>query len=320
MLTGIFKLVRISALPSAWADVFGGSALALASLPWIATPSFAQDKLPWLLLTTLGIYLGGMGLNDLLHRHKDAALNKPRPLVTGAISVEAAALLTASLYSVGLGAGIIAGCSWPALLLAVMTVLYNFLALGKVERGQVKLHPALALAGVLVLAACRAVNVSLPLIATAGSWQLAAQSPAWPIMATCVFAYFGVVTLVSLFEDRGGGRAALWFVQAALLPTIFWLPLWAIGGPDRGHWIIEDLLPLLCATLLYLRLTQALTLARNEPTPRNLGRCVGLGIRGECFLMGAFALALLPTQPLWGTAALLCYPAAALASRWVSPT
>jgi hypothetical protein len=68
------KLVRISALPSALADVFGGMALVAAILP-----NADIARWPWLLLATGGIYLGGMALNDVMHAQKDILLGKKRP-------------------------------------------------------------------------------------------------------------------------------------------------------------------------------------------------------------------------------------------------
>lgn len=318
MLKGALKLLRVSALPSALADVLGGSALALAALPHASRTLYVQEKLPWLVLTTIGIYLGGMGLNDLLHRHKDTALNKPRPMVTGAISTEAAALVTGLLYALGLTSSIFAGCATPTLVLALATLAYNALALGKVERGQVRLSAVAALLGVATLAFARGLHVLLPLYALSGG----EGSPfgVVPVVFAAVLAYFWLVTLVSLFEDRGGGRRALGLVQAALLPVTFAVPLWALVQGDRGHPLIEDLLPMVIAATLYLWLSYALLRARQEPTPRNLGRCVGLGIRGECLMMAAIALALMPQEPAWGAGAILCYPAAALMSKWVSPT
>lgn len=314
------KLVRISALPSALADVFGGSALALAAFPWSSSAQFTREKLPWLLLTTFGIYLGGMGLNDILHRHKDAAMNKPRPIVTGAISVEAATLLTSMLYALGLGASVVAGCAGPALVLALLTVAYNALALGRIERGQVRMSPVVAVLGVATLACARGLHVMLPLYALSRSVGAPAHFEAVAVVFLSVFAYFWLVTLVSLFEDSGGGKRALGFVQVALLPVIFALPLWAMAQGERAHSLIEDVLPMAIAATLYLWLAYALARARQEPTPRNLGRCVGLGIRGECLMMAALALAVLPQEPTWGAAAILCFPAAALLGRWISPT
>lgn len=319
---GALKLVRISALPSALADVFGGSALALAVIPWFSSAQFAREKLPWLLLTTVGIYLGGMGLNDVLHRHKDAAMHKPRPIVTGAISVEAATLLTSALYALGLLGAVIAGCGPQALVLALGTLIYNLLALGKVERGIAKLSMGPALIGVAVLGACRAIHVSLPLWALAGDqgWHLLDSAPHLLQAYAGVLVYFSLLTAVSLYEDRGGGAKALWTMQLGLLPAIFKLPLWALMQGERAHWLLEDLLPMAILATLYLWLARAFNAARKEPTPRNLGRCVGLGIRGECLVMAAFALAVLPQEPMWGTAAILCFPAATLMSKWVSPT
>lgn len=273
-------------------------------------------------MATTGIYLGGMGLNDVLHRHKDAAMNKPRPIVTGAITVESAAIVTSALYALGLIGALMAGCGLPALVLALGTLVYNLLALGKVERGVAKIAMGPALLGVAVLGVCRALHVSLPLWALGGqqAWSAIMHQPQ-PLQAyTGVLVYFALLTAVSLYEDRGGGAKALWTMQLGLIPAIFKLPLWALAQGERANWLIEDLLPMAILATLYLWLARAFNTARREPTPRNLGRCVGLGIRGECLVMAAFALAVLPQQPMWAAAAIVCFPAAALLSKWVSPT
>src|SRR5690606_36565534 len=62
-LSPVLKLVRLSALPSAWADQFGGMALALALAPVLGY-RFDALKIAWLLPASLGVYLGGMALND----------------------------------------------------------------------------------------------------------------------------------------------------------------------------------------------------------------------------------------------------------------
>ena len=184
------KFLRISALPSALADVFGGTALAMAVLPqWVYGQPTARI---WaLLLTTTGIYLGGMGLNDILHLPKDRALEKERPLATREISLGGAVGVTAFLYAAGLGGAYLAGCIWPALGLVLLTIAYNDLA--SVAR------PAMgrAAAGVMTLALCRALHVSLPLWAFAGDKPVhgAYATPLVLMMVCSVFGYFVLVTL-----------------------------------------------------------------------------------------------------------------------------
>jgi hypothetical protein len=143
---------------------------------------------------------------------------------------------------------------------------------------------------------------------------------AW-VFAGSVFAYFCLVTTVSLFEDRGGGRLALAIVSVLLLPVALTLPGYVLARPEPQHsQILGVLLPLRVLVWLIFGLWRALDKARREPTPPNLGRAVGAGIRGECLMMCGFALMLAPVHPWWGLLALACYPVGKLLSRWISPT
>lgn len=309
----ILKLVRLSALPSALADVFGGTAIALAC----GAPA-AGSRLPWLLLATAGIYLGGMGANDLLHLRKDRLLGKRRPLVTGELSVGFAAATTAGLYVLGLVGAALAGIALPALALASLTLLYNALAAGRVQGVRVVQPRLQSASGVAVIAACRALNVSLPVLALLPKpWSCALL----PWAAGSVFAYFSVVTSLSLLEDTGGGRSFLRPAQFVLLPVVLALPLQRLLQPGTAASpVLGTFSPMLIAAALLLQLWRVLDAARAEPTPARLGACVATGIRGESLLMAAFALACAPQHPWLGFAALACYPAGRLLSRWISPT
>ncbi|MCC6465878.1 MAG: hypothetical protein IT463_11110 [Planctomycetes bacterium] len=309
----VLKLVRLSALPSALADIFGGTAVALA-----CGATLTHGRLPWLLVATAGIYLGGMGANDLLHLRKDRLLGKRRPLVTGEVSFGLASAVTVGLYALGLAGAALAGVALPALLLAGLTVLYNVLAAGRVQGVRVT-HPRLqSAAGVAVIACCRALNVCLPALALLPHpWSCALLS--WA--AGSVFAYFCVVTSLSLLEDAGGGWPFLRPAQLVLLPIVLALPVNRLFQPGAAASpVLGTLAPMLVAAALLLQLWRVLDAARAEPTPQRLGACVATGIRGESLLMAAFALACAPQHPWLGLAALACYPAGRLLSRWISPT
>ena len=76
---------------------------------------------------------------------------------------------------------------------------------------------------------------------------------------------------------------------------------------------------MICAVLV-MSLHDRIWDARLDPSPARLGAVVGAGIHGESLLMAAFALTLASSQPWWGIAALACYPAGRILSRWISPT
>lgn len=301
-------------MPSALADVFGGTALALAVVqPW--TQINPWPRLPWLLLATIGVYLGGMGLNDLLHVGKDRELKKKRPLVSGEIAFLPALGLTVSLYLGGLLGAALAGCFWPALALALLTACYNDLASSP--------RPGLdrEAAGVAVLGACRALHVTLPLWALTAVHPLRADGCATAaLFAGSVFIYFVLVTVISLFEDRGGGLKALWMVHFTLPPTVLALPVIHLIARPTTQPLAGSVLALGVSAVLIGGLHKALRQARRELTPPSLGRVVGIGLRGECLLMACFAMALTPQALWWGLLALACYPLAKALSFVASPT
>lgn len=312
----VLKLVRVSALPSALADVFGGVALAWALLG----AEFEPLKLPWLLLATIGVYLGGMALNDVLHVRKDGLLRKKRPIVTREIGAGEARIVTAVLFGLGMLGGVLAGAAvWVALLILCILI-YNLLAMGSVRGVQVVNPLPRAAAGVVVIALCRALHVSIPLLAH-GAYGVLLETPHWPLFAGSVFVYFCLVTVVSLFEDSGGGRFALRMVSWLLYPAVLAMPVYMmVTPPHGGHELLAFVLPALLAALLLVGLQGLLDKARKEPTPPNLGRTVGAGIRGEALLMATFAFLLAADQWWWGLLALTCWPASRIMSRWVSPT
>jgi hypothetical protein len=229
-------------------------------------------------------------------------------------------LVTFLLFAAGIAGAFLAGVGWPGVLLVALIVLYNVLAGGRIKGAAVTSPLGMSAAAVAVIAACRALHVLLPALAYVEVTPLTRQPVAW-VFAGSVFAYFCLVTTVSLFEDRGGGRLALGVVAVLLLPVVLTLPGYVFARPvQQDSQMLGVLLPLLVLVWLILGLWRMLDKARREPTPPNLGRTVGAGIRGECLLMCGFALLLAPAQAWWGLLALACYPVGKLLSRWVSPT
>jgi 4-hydroxybenzoate polyprenyltransferase len=315
----ILKLVRLSALPSALADQLGG--MALAAL--IVRANLDLWKLPWLLLASAGVYLGGMALNDVLHVRKDRLLGKKRPIVAGEISQSMAWAVTLVLFALGVTGGYMAGCLQPTLVLIVLIFLYNSLAAGRIVGVEVKHPKTWTIAGVLVIAACRVIHACLPLVAHTGAQILpqGIDDPVVALFAASVFVYFCLVTVVSLFEDSGGGRRALVAVIVLLAGPVLSLPVYLLQlAGEAASPIVGVFVPLAALAVLLITLWRKLDAARAEPTPPKLGACVGAGIRGECLLMAGFALMLAPEQPWWGFAAMGLYPVGIVLSKWISPT
>lgn len=292
----IFKLTRISALPSAFADIFGGMALVFAYTNYVWGSENTGSLLlvfAMLLIASFGIYLGGMASNDVLHVRKDRRLEKNRPLVTGELSLPVAIGVTVALYAIGLIGAWFAGCFVPALILVGLTLLYNAIASGTSKLA--------AVASVPVIAVCRALHVALPLMCFLGATTALGLS--WGALAT-VAAYFVLVTGISLFEDTGGGKNALVIIGMCFVPALFWLLLWYVA--ERWTFDLQIIPASIVLVGLVGLLWRRLIPAIKDPKPSTIGPVVGEGIRGECLLMAAFGLLYALSSGLW-VLALACW-------------
>lgn len=88
--------MRPANLVTAVADIMAGAAIAgfLSDL----------DGLVWLVLATLGLYGGGVVLNDVFDAHLDAVERPERPIPSGRVPLRHAALLGAGLLICGVAA------------------------------------------------------------------------------------------------------------------------------------------------------------------------------------------------------------------------
>jgi len=141
------RLLRLSLLPSAVADVVAGLAIG-GHGEWSASNSTLLA-----IAGSLGVYHGAMALNDWADRDGDEATRPERPIPSGAISPGAA--LTLGSVLVGLGVVCYASVSvWAGLwMLAVATcaVLYDLIGRGP-------------LLGPSLLGLCRAGNMGVGIL------------------------------------------------------------------------------------------------------------------------------------------------------------
>ncbi len=180
------QLMRPANLVTAVADIIAGAAIA----------GFLTDApgLIWLILATLGLYGGGVVLNDVFDARLDAVERPERPIPSGKVPLRNAALLGAGLLGCGVAAaaffqpesGIIAFC------IALATLLYNRVA---------KHH---RLFGPLVMGLCRGGNL---LLGMSAAWP--ALLVWWPVALVPVI-YIAAITLISQDEVHGGKRAFLY--------------------------------------------------------------------------------------------------------------
>ena len=190
-LRGYFELVRPPNVATALADVLAGYAIAGLGHP---------SRLAWLLVATAALYAGGIVFNDFFDRRLDAVERPERPIPSGRVAPQWAAVFGATLLLVGIGAASMAtpAASAIALAIAMLALIYDAAA---------KHHRVL---GPIIMGACRGLNLLLGV--AAAPIVLATR---WPL-AFLPFLYIWAVTTVSRGEVHGGQRAAAASALAAM--------------------------------------------------------------------------------------------------------
>lgn len=176
------QLMRPANIITAWADVLAG--FAASELVFSMPEQASLTPLAWLLLSSTGLYGGGIVLNDVFDAQLDAKERPERPIPSGRASSRTATLLGGSL----LGAGIIAAAqvSWLSATLAAIVafaaVVYN--AFGKHHR----------IFGPLNMGICRGGNLLL------GVSVIPAMVEERWYLAIIPIVYIAAITLLSQSE------------------------------------------------------------------------------------------------------------------------
>ncbi len=221
------QLTRPANLLTALADILAGMA--------IAGYSFREGgDFVLLMVSTLGLYGGGVVLNDVFDAELDAVERPERPIPSGKVPLRYAAIMGGSLLALGvlsarffsLTSGLI------ALSIAILVILYDRYAK----------HSKIF--GPLVMGMCRGGNLLL------GISVLPAAMPQYSWLGVVPIVYIGAITMISQDEVHGGKRRTLYlagflyatvhlvqllvaYTQHNLLLTIPWVALhvWLVARP-----------------------------------------------------------------------------------------
>ncbi|CAG5071279.1 Protoheme IX farnesyltransferase [Dyadobacter sp. CECT 9623] len=188
------QLTRPANLVTAIADILAGLA--------IAQFTFSDFSPAWLVISTLGLYGGGVVMNDVFDAKLDSVERPERPIPSGKVPLRSAALLGISLLFMGILAAALYSfqSGMIAIIVAMFTILYNRIA---------KHH---AFFGPLVMGMCRGGNLILGMSVLPESFEKYAWVALLPI------AYIFAITMISQDEVHGGKKRTLYI--AALLYTI----------------------------------------------------------------------------------------------------
>jgi hypothetical protein len=225
-LKSYLQLTRPANLVTAIADILAGMA--------IAQFTFSSFDPVFLVLSTLGLYGGGVVMNDVFDAKLDATERPERPIPSGRVPLRSATMMGLSFLFMGILAAALFSfeSGLIAITIALLTVIYNRFA---------KHHVFL---GPLTMGMCRGENLIL------GMSVLPESIQRWGLIALLPIAYIGAITLISQDEVHGGKRRTL-YIAAVLylivltaqviisqrhgnlfitLPFVF-LHAWLIGRP-----------------------------------------------------------------------------------------
>lgn len=262
------ELVRPPNLWTAVADIFAGSAVSgLTHSP----------SLLFLSISTIGLYGGGIVLNDVFDARLDQMERPERPIPSGRAPFRGAICLAVLLLCVGIGAAFSVGpaSGLLAIGIAFASLLYN--AGGK----------AFSLIGPINMGLCRALNLLLGV-----SILSAALLRFWPL-ALIHLTYIAGITVLSKGEVYGEKRNRV-LLSGTLIVTAFVLLIaLAFSTPPRSLWTLCFL------ALLAIRLLPRFRQAYRIPEAQSIRSAVKEGVLSIIFLDAAIAAAFVgPFFPL----------------------
>jgi len=202
--------MRPANILTAIADILAGFAISGATLEifdkgngWFYIPEF--HKLLLLVVSTIGLYGGGVVLNDFFDAELDKAERPERPIPSGRASKAGAFILAVALLSLGIqSASFVSAASLAfAIAIASLAVLYD--GWGKHQK----------ILGPLNMGLCRGGNLLL------GVTAIPSAVAEWWFVAIIPVVYIAAITIVSRGEVHGAKgsalRTAAWLYAAVLM-------------------------------------------------------------------------------------------------------
>lgn len=200
------RLIRPANLVTSAADVLAGYVV-------VGAP---QGQLVWRLIASVGLYAGGIVLNDFFDRELDAVERPERAIPRGLVSPIAAATLGSSLLIGAIAAGFLASPLTGLITIAIALCVLAYDAGIK--------HHAL---GPILMGCCRGLNLLIGLAA------VPALLPGCWFLALLPLAYISGIAMLSRGEVTGGTRrtsALALILFACVVLATFALHL---GQPSR---------------------------------------------------------------------------------------
>lgn len=226
----------------------------------IVPAELAKEKHLWLLLvSSAGLYLGGMVLNDVFDAALDSVERPERPIPSGRISRQAAAIFGSLLMIIGVGSAAVV--SPGSLLIAGLIVPAVLLYDGYLK--STVLAP-------LGMGTCRFLNLMLG--ASAGTTLMSVWQPTPMTVAAALGLYIVGVTLFAK-NEAGKSNTALLVTSAAIMLAAIGVDAWLVGNSGVADAIQGCQMALL---ILSLNILMRTSIAIVNAQPGRIQRTVGL--------------------------------------------
>ena len=259
--------MRPANIITAVADVLAGIAI---SGYLVNKTSYAGNLFPILLLiiSTIGLYGGGVVFNDVFDAELDKTERPERPIPKGVISLKEASYLGIFLLFGGIiAAAMVNPLSGSiAFLIAVAALAYD------------KWSKHHALSGPLNMGLCRGLNLLL------GISVLTTSVASWWFLAIVPVIYIAAITMVSRGEVHGGSKNIL-YAAAFLYATVIGGILLLSAQRNMLWEAVVFLVPF--SGMIFSALIRAIRL----PTPKNIGKAVKAGVIALILMNASWAAA-----------------------------
>lgn len=274
-LLGYLRLMRPANVVTAIADVLAGMAIAgyffqqaPGGFSWGTGQQLTLLPVILLCLSTVGLYSGGIILNDVFDAELDKIERPERPIPSGLVSKKAATIFGGIFFFIGIFA---AGLYNPNSQYLAVAIMVSCLIYDK----YLKHHTVF---GPLNMGLCRGLNLLLGMSIIPGAIQQ------WWFLSLVPIAYIAAITMISRGEVHGGSKRTLYF--AALLYALV-ISAILIVAQTRNN-----LLPSLIFVVPFtLMIFTPLIIAIQAPIGKHIGQAVKSGVIALILMNAAWAAA-----------------------------
>lgn len=261
---GFLRLTRPANIVTAVADILAGIAIAGVGV------SEAQEGSGWiwLILSTIGLYGGGVVMNDVFDADLDAVERPERPIPSGLVPIFQAATLGILLLAFGIFTAFKVSMLSGGLALAIAIAALVYDKWGK--------HHSFL--GPLNMGICRGLNLLL------GMSIVSTQVSALWYLSIVPIIYIAAITTISRGEVHGGKTPTLFF--AAVLYVLAMAAILYVSA-QRDTLVISATFLALWALMVFAPLQKAI----RNPEGRMIGRAVKAGVLALILMNAAWASA-----------------------------